>query len=45
VRGDSAVDAGLIVDSSTYQGGEWPWDLLEQRLDLRTIIDIARGQF
>lgn len=37
--GDSAVDASLIVGSISDEGGEWNWDLVEQRLDLRAIID------
>jgi hypothetical protein len=34
----------LIVGTIAGEGGEWLCDLVEQRLDLRTIIDIAAGQ-
>jgi hypothetical protein len=43
--GDSIVDAGLIIGSMADERGEWTWDLVEQGLNLRAIIDIARGQF
>jgi hypothetical protein len=38
---DGAVDASLIVGSIADEAGEWAWDLIEQGLDLRAIIDIA----
>jgi hypothetical protein len=43
-RGDSAVDAGLILGSIADERGEWSCDLVEQEPNLRAIIDIAAGQ-
>ena len=42
--GDSAVSVRLIVGSIADEGGEWTGDLVEQRLDLRAIVNIAAGQ-
>jgi len=42
--GDSAVNVRLIVRSIADEGGEWTGDLVEQRLDLRAIVNIAAGQ-
>jgi len=42
--GDSVVDASLIVGSVANEGGKRSRDLVEQGLDLRSIIDIAGGQ-
>jgi hypothetical protein len=41
---DSAIDAGLVIGSVANEGGEWAGDLVEQRLDLRTIFDIMGRQ-
>jgi hypothetical protein len=41
---DGAVDASLIIGSISDEGGEWAYDLVEQRLDLRAIIDIMGRQ-
>ena len=43
--GDDVVDARLIVGSVTDERREWSRDLVEQGLNLRAIIDVARGQF
>src|SRR5215217_7000937 len=37
---DGVVDANLIVCSISDEGGEWTWDLVEQRPNLRAIINI-----
>ena len=44
VLDNATVDASLIIGSIANQGGEWTWDLVEQRLDLRAIIDVTGGQ-
>jgi hypothetical protein len=41
---DSAVDAGLIVSPITGKGSEGARDLVEQRIDLRAIVDIVGRQ-
>ena len=38
------VDANLVVSSVTDEGGKWSWDLVEQGLNLRAIVNIATGQ-
>jgi hypothetical protein len=42
--GDGVVDASLIIGSISDEGGEWAYDLVEQGLDLRAIIDIMGRQ-
>ena len=42
--GDGAVDTRLIVGAITGEGRKWTWDLVEQGLNLRAIIDIAGRQ-
>jgi hypothetical protein len=44
-QGDSAIDAGLVVGSITGEGGKRSWDLVEQGLYLRAIIDLTGCQF
>jgi hypothetical protein len=41
---DSAVDAGLIVSPITSKGSDGACDLVEQRFDLRSIVDIVGRQ-
>jgi hypothetical protein len=41
---DGAVDAGLIVGAIADERGEWTWDLVEQRFNLRAIIDVMGRQ-
>ena len=42
--GDGVMDAGLVIGSVANEGGKWAGDLVEQRLDLRTIFDIMGRQ-
>jgi hypothetical protein len=41
---NGTIDVSLIVGSIAGEGGEWTWDLVEQRLDLRAIFDIMGRQ-
>jgi len=41
---DGIVDTRLIVGSITGERREWAGDLVEQRIDLRAIINITAGQ-
>jgi hypothetical protein len=44
VLGDGAVDTSLIIGSIADERGEWIWDLIEQRSNLRAIIDLVGGE-
>lgn len=38
------VDDSSVVGTINSKRAEWSYDLIEQGLDLRAVIDIARGQ-